>query len=53
MEDDVVVNDEFEDFLYDKIEMFGDVDYPSLLRLGQIAEGYFSDLRGRNTLLIY
>ena len=44
MEDDVVVNDEFEDFLYDKIEMFGDVDYPSLLRLNP--EGYFSDLRG-------
>tara|TARA_B100000287_G_scaffold324051_1_gene308122 strand:- start:233 stop:1147 length:915 start_codon:yes stop_codon:yes gene_type:complete len=51
MEDDVVVNDEFEDFLYDKIEMFGDVDYPSLLRLGQFAEGYFSDLRGSKHII--
>lgn len=51
MEDDVVVNDEFEDFLYDKIEMFGNVDYPSLLRLGQFAEGYFSDLRGSKHII--
>tara|TARA_B100002019_G_scaffold258149_1_gene242666 strand:- start:1498 stop:2418 length:921 start_codon:yes stop_codon:yes gene_type:complete len=45
LEDDVLVNDEFEDFLYDKIEMFGEVNYPSLLRLGKFGEGYFSDLR--------
>ena len=45
MEDDVVVNEEFEDFLYDKMEMFGEVNYPLLLRLGQFGEGYFSDLR--------
>tara|TARA_Y100000992_G_scaffold271922_1_gene213147 strand:+ start:1117 stop:2037 length:921 start_codon:yes stop_codon:yes gene_type:complete len=45
LEDDVLVNDEFEDFLYDKIKMFGKVDYPSLLRLGKFGEGYFLDLR--------
>ena len=51
LEDDVVVNDEFEDFLYDKIEMFGKVDYPSLLRLGEFGEGYLSDLRSSKHII--